>query len=516
MSLTVTFILPACIPQEEFEWNRPIHFLGPQKTLVVMVEFTDVRLRTSIQRLEGFVNIVNNFIKTSSYGKTWLDYYIYPRVIRLPKNMAYYGGPSPGSQRGDDPLRSIEFKYQTIKLFKESSGMDITQFTHVIIVHAGGDEAVSSSPNDIWSSCMMSKGIYFLIEKYGFEAIYEELGRSDLEYQMLRDTLMHRKPNGEAYLLAGVETVAEEDMPSIMIHEFTHSMWIYDLYAYSKDGYSAGSEVGVWTNMDSGPYLDPPVDIDGWSKYLLGWIEVVEVKVDGEYTINTLDKPVEPHGIIIPINDKEYYFIHARRPVGQDSALPGPGVLVFKVNKYRSRNIEGEPYMVRFFDANPETPVECNSFRKEAIRLCETLDAPYFDHEHYSGEWRDASGRKFVINLLTEDVATEEGYYMKVTEFEEEEGIAKIRVSLDGAETPAEATITKTITGEYTETAYTTVATYGTVTETVVVTVTVKPLPPSNNIMHYLSIIIITIAIISAFLIMIFRRKRLPPPPREW
>jgi predicted nucleic acid-binding Zn-ribbon protein len=62
--------------------------------------------------------------------------------------------------------------------------------------------------------------------------------------------------------------------------------------------------------------LDPPVDIDGWSKYLLGWVEAVTVERDGEYTIHTLDKPDEPHGLIIPINDKEYYFIHARRPVG--------------------------------------------------------------------------------------------------------------------------------------------------------------------------------------------------------
>jgi hypothetical protein len=88
----------------------------------------------------------------------------------------------------------------------------------------------------------------------------------------------------------------------------------------------------------------------------------VTVEQNGEYTIHTLDKPDEPHGLLIPINDKEYYFIHARRPVGNDVSLPGPGVLIFRVNKYKSGNVEGEPFMVQLYDANPNTPPECETY----------------------------------------------------------------------------------------------------------------------------------------------------------
>ncbi|MEN2974512.1 MAG: hypothetical protein ABDH32_02905 [Candidatus Caldarchaeales archaeon] len=517
-SLSILSVGDAQEDEIKIEWNRPIHFLGPQRTLVLIVEFSDVRFRSSIQKVEEIVDIVNRFIKSSSYGKTWLDYYIYPKIITLPKNMAYYGGPSPGAQRGDDNARSLEFKYLAIKFFKERSGKDITEFKHVIIVHAGGDEAASGSPNDIWSHCMMSKPIYLLGEEYGLDAIYEMLMSQGPEYQMVADILMHKKPDGEWHLIAGVETVAEEDMPSVMMHEFTHSMWIYDHYVYSKDGYSAGSEVGVWTNMDAGPMLDPPVDIDGWSKYLLGWVEAVEVKEDGEYIIHTLDKPDEPHGIIIPINEEEYYFIHARRPVGQDAALPGPGVLLFKINKYRSRNIEGEPYMVSLSDANPDTPPECRDLDKRKVRLCETLDAPYYEDEQYRGLW----GR-FAINLLTEEVTTEEGFYIKVTEFDESEGFAKVYISLQGkpadevvedAEKDEEVTtVTKTITGTYTETIYTTITTFGTVTKSIVVTVTVAPPPRMENWTDYLSIIIIFAAVVAVFAIIILRKRAPPPPP---
>jgi len=513
------FIFPVSYAQEEkIEWNRPIHFLGGQHTLVLMVDFTDVKFSSSIQKVEQIVKIVDNFIRTSSYGKAWLDYYIYPKVITLSKPMSYYGTPQAGAQRGDDDSRTLEFKAEVIRFVKEKSGIDITKFTHIIIVHAGGDEAVSSSPNDIWSHCMMSKALYFFIEKYGFDTIEQYLRKEG--YGILVDILMHKKPDGEGHLLAGVETVAEIDMPSVMMHEFTHSLWIFDHYVYAKDGYSAGSEVGVWTNMDFGPFLDPPVDIDGWSKYLLGWVNAIEIEDDGEYVIHTLDKPDEPHALIIPVNDEEYYFIHARRPAGQDAALPGPGVLLFKVNKYRSRNVEGEPFMVSLFDANPETPPECGSLKKTAVRLCEGLDAPYYDENHYSGVWGSRLGR-FEINLLNSETVTDEGYYIKVTEFDQVNGVAKIYVSLSGERTEtttettvtSETTITKTVTGSYTETLYTTTISYETIEKTVVVTVTVKQSPPTENVTDYISIILIIVAVLVVFTLIIRGRRPPPPPP---
>lgn len=507
------FLYPFAYAQEEkIEWNRPIHFLGAQPTLVLMVEFTDVRFSSSIQKVEQTIKILDNFIRSSSYGRTWLDYYIYPKIITLPKTMSYYGAPSSGAQRGDDNSRILEFKSQIIQFIKQKSGIDITNFKHIVIVHAESDEGTSGSPNDIWSHCSMGKPFYFLIEKYGFDVVEEELRKAG--YGIYVELFMHRKPNREGHLIAGIETIAEVDEPSVIMHEFTHSMWIFDEYVYAKDGYSAGSEVGVWSNMDAGPFLDPPVDIDGWAKYLLGWIQVEEVKTDAEYLIYTLDRPDEPHGLIIPVNDEEYYFIHARRPVGQDAALPGPGILLFKVNKYRARNVEEEPFMISLFDANPETPPECSSLKKTQIRLCEGLDAPYYDEEKYKGTWR-----KFEINLLNSEITTEEGYYIKVTEYDQDNGIAMIYISLKGERidttttTTTETTVTKTVTGVYTERLYTTTVTYETIAKTVVVTVTVKQPPPSENITDYISIILIIVAVLIAFMIILRGRRPLPPPP---
>jgi M6 family metalloprotease-like protein len=523
-------IIPFTTAQEEFEWGRPIHFLGAQPTLVLLVQFSDVKMSISRAQAEQIVKVVDNFVRTASYGRTWLEYTIHPRVLTLPKPMAYYGGPSQGAQRGDDNARIIEYHLTTIRLAKQE-GIELSNYKHIIVIHAGKDEAFGGTANDIWSHCLCvaPKVLYFYIEKFGFDALEAEL-RKDPQTQWVVELFMHRTRDGRGHLISGIETVAEYDIPSAMAHEFTHSMWIWDHYVYRKDGYSGGSEVGVWTNMDYGDKLDPPVDIDGWSKYLLGWIEAVTVEQNGEYLIHTLDKPDEPHGLLIPINDKEYYFIHARRPVGNDVSLPGPGVLVFRVNKYTRRNVEGEPFMVQLYDAHPNTPPECETISqrfsnpKGFMTLCVKIDAPFYDQTGYRNSWNfkqvGGSLGTYSINLQNPEFVTEEGYRISVMSFDLGSGVAKVRISLRGDNRgdggggggTTTVTVTRTVTGTVTETLYTTTTVVGAETRTVVVTVTTTR-PPTDTGEQYTSLAIILAALIIALSMVASVRRRAPPPP---
>jgi M6 family metalloprotease-like protein len=505
MLLTIPLLPGSTAQQIEIEWNRRIPFIGAQPTLVLLVQFSDVRMSISSAQAEHIVKVVDNFVRTASYGRTWLDYTIHPRVLTLPKAMAYYGGPSQGAQRGDDKARIIEYHLTTIRLAKQE-GIDLSNYKHIIIIHAGKDEAAGGTANDIWSHCLMSKGVYFLIEQYGFDVVEAELSKNP-QTQWAVELFMHRTRDGRGHLIAGIETVAEFDIPSTMAHEFTHSMWIFDQYVYRKDGYSGGNEVSVWTNMDYGTFLDPPVDIDGWSKYLLGWVEAVTVEQNGEYTIHTLDKPDEPHGLIIPINDKEYYFIHARRPVGNDVSLPGPGVLIFRVNKYKSQNVEGEPFMVQLYDAHPNTPPECEEFAgmtsnpQKFMTICVKFDAPFYDRAGYRNNWDFKTARgllgTYSINLENQEFVTEEGFRISVMSFDQGSGVAKVRISLGGREDDrtTTVTVTRTVTGTATETLYTT---------------TTRPPPDTGE--QYISLAIILVALIIALFMVASVRRRAPPP----
>jgi M6 family metalloprotease-like protein len=520
-------IIPFTTAQEEFEWNRRIPFIGAQPTLVLLVQFSDVRMSISRAQAEQIVKVVDNFIRTASYGRTWLEYTIHPRVLTLPKPMAYYGGPSQGAQRGDDDSRLDEYHLTTIRLAKQE-GIDLSNYKHIIIIHAGKDEAGGGTANDIWShcNCATPKILYFLIEKYGFDALEAEL-RKNPQTQWAVELFMHRTRDGRGHLISGIETVAEYDDPGTMAHEFTHSMWIPDHYVYGKDGYSVGSEVGVWTNMDMGPFLDPPVDIDGWSKYRLGWVEAVTVEQNGEYTIHTLDKPDEPHGLIIPINDREYYFIHARRPVGNDVSLPGPGILIFRVNKYIRRNVEGEPFMVQLYDAHPNTPPECETYAaqsrdpKDFMTVCVKFDAPFYDQTGYRNSWNfKIVGRSFgtySINLENQEFVTEEGYRISVMSFDQGSGVAKVRISLRGDNRgdsgTTTVTVTRTVTGTVTETLYTTTTIVGAETRTVVVTVTTTRPPPDTGEQYTSLAVILTALVVAVAMVATVRRRASYPPP---
>jgi len=153
--------------------------------------------------------------------------------------------------------------------------------------------------------------------------------------------------------------------------------------------------------MATGAFLDPPADIDGWSKYILGWIDATTVdSPQGEYTIYTLDSAQEPKALLVKIsgNEDEYYFLHARRKAGADAALPSEGVIVFKINRWREMSLRGEE-LALLYDANPDAPPECSNYSGQGRELCEPLDAPYNERgKQYQFSFYDLSA-----NLLLND-----------------------------------------------------------------------------------------------------------------
>lgn len=194
-----------------------------------------------------------------------------------------------------------------------------------------------------------------------------------------RSHLGNHRPSGANHTcILGVSTFSEDESWPILAHEYTHSLGVSDLYVYGSDGYSEGPGIGYWSNMATGAFLDPPSDIDGWSKYILGWVQALPVNSSqGEYTIYSLESNKEPKALLIPFgNNGEYYFIHARRKIGTDAALPSEGIIVFKINPNREESLVGEE-LALISDANPTTPPECAQYDNPFSELCREVDAPY-------------------------------------------------------------------------------------------------------------------------------------------
>jgi M6 family metalloprotease-like protein len=378
LSATLTKAKPLSITP----WKpRPV--LGPQSTLILLVQFQDVRLRSSIDEIRSLVDLVDKWFRRSSYGKTYIDYTIHEDPLTLPNTMSAYGVPKAGNERGDDPAREEAYVVDVLNAIISQESVDLTKYKHVVMIHAGGDEADTGNPNELWSHCDCVGPI--ADENPSREAswvLYDESGRI-------------------THAFWGISTFSEHEPWAVFVHEFTHSLGVSDLYVYDSDGYSAGPGVGFWSNMAAGAFLDPPADIDGWNKYILGWIEATSVdSPSGEFTIHTLDSVEEPKALLIAINgnEDEYYFLHARRKVDMDSALPSEGVIVFKINRWRERSLEGEE-LALLSDANPATPSDCDSYRGEGRELCRPLDAPYNE----KGKQYQFSFYGFSENLVLND-----------------------------------------------------------------------------------------------------------------
>ncbi len=223
---------------------KPRPVIGGVKTLFLLVEFQDVRLRSSMREIQSLVESENAWFKKSSYGKMYIDYTVYDQVVPLPWPLAFYGAPEPGSQRGDSQNGLKMYYDDIIDLLDKRTDIDLANYKDVVIIHAGGDEAETGDPNDIWSHCLA----------YG--PVSDELGENGL-YVTSMDGTIHN--------LWGISTFSETEPPSIFIHEYSHSLGVPDLYIYGTDGYSENTAVGFWSNMDSGAWLDPPADLDGTS-----------------------------------------------------------------------------------------------------------------------------------------------------------------------------------------------------------------------------------------------------------
>jgi M6 family metalloprotease-like protein len=368
-------------PSSVTPWKpRPV--LGPQNTLVLLIDFSDTRFRSSLGEVRSLVDVVDQWFRRSSYGKMYINYTIYEQVLTLPGTMSSYGAPQAGNERGDDDTAGQAYISDALGAAMSKTNLNLENYRHIVLMHAGGDEAVSGNPNDIWSHC----------DCVG--PIADENPSQEASWVITDDS------GKITHAFWGISTFSEDEQWAVFAHEYTHSLGVTDLYIYGTDGYSAGPGVGFWSNMATGAFLDPPADIDGWSKYILGWIEATTVdSPQGEYTIYTLDSAQEPKALLVKIsgNEDEYYFLHARRKAGADVALPSEGVIVFKIDRFRERSLTGEE-LALLYDANPDTPTECSNYSEQGRELCEPLDAPYnAKDKQYSFSYYDLSAN-LVLN----------------------------------------------------------------------------------------------------------------------
>jgi len=139
----------------------------------------------------------------------------------------------------------------------------------------------------------------------------------------------------------------------VLVHEFVHTMGVPDYYRYGFDG----TPVGFWCIMSTPSRPSQSVSALVKSPRHLNWIPTIPtISISGEYTLYPLTTSQNQSAFRINgagVED-EYFIIEYRSTETGviDSALPGSGLLVYRINPHLNGNAQGPPDEAYIFRPN--------------------------------------------------------------------------------------------------------------------------------------------------------------------
>ncbi len=149
---------------------------------------------------------------------------------------------------------------------------------------------------------------------------------------------------------------------SVLCHEMSHSIGFPDLYRYVN---TTISPVGKWDVMGSN--TTPPQSHTAYTKEKYGhWFTgITEITTAGRYSLAPLSTDgYAAYKIRSPNSTSEYFVVEYRKAEGMfESALPGSGLIIYRVTPSLNGNSQGPPDEVYVFRPNGTATVngEINS-----------------------------------------------------------------------------------------------------------------------------------------------------------
>jgi len=337
---------------------RATDAVGEQKTIVILVEFSDIKhsfTREGVHR-RVFVEL-NQYIKEVSYGKTWLTGDTTGKWYTMPKKSTEYGVRETGLEYWFTSLAKYILAMTALvsdAVNLADPDVDFSQYRRTIVVlgysirgtkwyaaGGGGGTGILAGLALKTRSGQIIKGASYVVADahlgvYAHEFIHQLGGYEGGVYFTSADEL------------AGYRRVAPD---------------LYDIKAYTTRGDYRGvaqywpKYAGPWDLM-SEHTADPrrsPAGPSSFTKRRLGWIAESQVATvrPGEILslkLDPLELPTSGNLVVkIPLSADRYYLIENRQQVGYDAVLPGSGVLVY----YADETIQEAHGILRLVDAKP-------------------------------------------------------------------------------------------------------------------------------------------------------------------
>ena len=296
-------------------------YIGERKGLVILVEYTDVKFKTTNNKIkfnnifnkknyvtsEGFVGSVKDYFTAQSNGLFTLDFDVLGPV-QLAHKMKYYGE---NDKDGYD-MRPEEMVIEGCKAinsqvnFADYDWDGDGKVDQVYVIYAGYQECdtYDKKPDTVWP------------HKWWISAA---TGKPLMLNGVAIDTYACGGELAENGNIDGIGTIC---------HEFSHCLGFPDTY----DTTGGTSSMGDWDVMCNGSYNGNgfcPPNYSAFQKMLLGWLNPIEITTD---TLISNVLPTAEGGNAYKLVNSgypdEYFLIENRQMKGWDKELPGKGLMI--------------------------------------------------------------------------------------------------------------------------------------------------------------------------------------------
>ena len=118
-------------------------------------------------------------------------------------------------------------------------------------------------------------------------------------------------------------------------HEMGHALDLPDLYDTDPDDGTDSEGIGHWGLMGSGNHNEQvsPAHMSAWSKDFLGWVDVTTI-VANQTAVQLEDVQTARTVLRVDVpNKSEYFLLSNRQPIGSDSFLHEPGLVVWHIDQ---------------------------------------------------------------------------------------------------------------------------------------------------------------------------------------
>lgn len=295
-----------------------------RKVLVIPVEFKDVAFTYTSNELEAFLN-ADNFSFEGATGSVSeyfndqvgasfkLDFHLAP-IVSLPEKRAYYGANNSLGldNRPDEMVREACISLDEALDFSIFDNDSTGRVQHLIMIYAGGDEALGAPAECLWSQC------------WSLEDLGKTLNLDDTTIDVFACT----SELGDDGKLSGIGRFCHETLHTFGFPDF------YDSYIPAEKAYYSAALWSFTSLMDGGWKNNgghTPPSLNAVERYLLG------IEAETQLSPGTVHlSPIGEKGAYAKLDcpeEGEFFLFECRSKSGWDRFIGGEGLLVYHIDR---------------------------------------------------------------------------------------------------------------------------------------------------------------------------------------